>query len=187
MVKCKECGAEVPKYTYDLGMMKRMNVFKSSPSTNYCTRCGSVKLVGIQNSVLSVTRSDHKNRESRLERNVKTLYHRTDSHTIIITTQTMKRGDERCSAGSGIYFALSADATYRKTTHHSFSNAKVLQCKVRLGRVKTVAKYDKSVSNMTFTKLLKSGFDSIMLTFFNGAEYVVYNYDQVKSISLYKE
>ena len=106
----------------------------------------------------------------------RTLYHQTDRDAAksIIDSQKMRRGSVG-SVGGGIYFALSVEDTERKATQKGV----VLQATVRLGRTKTLASRDSSI---TFTSLCGEGYDSVRLTVFNGDEYVVYNYDQVSDI-----
>lgn len=118
-----------------------------------------------------------------------TLYHQTspsDAKKIKECGGKMCRGSGG-AAGAGIYLARSVRETEWKTEHHGV----VLECKVRVGRVKHVKQADKKQIDVTFAKLIQENFDSVLIdrgTCPNGAhkgqpsgdEYVVYSWDQVK-------
>ena len=117
------------------------------------------------------------NRERRLRSNSMTLYHQTspDVARKILTSQKMRRGKGGL-AGGGIYFATSPSDTENKAHRHGT----ILAAEVHLGKVMRVD--PNGESGITFTKLSKKGYDSVLIPRSGGAEYVVYNYDQVTSI-----
>eukprot|EP01006_Ploeotia_vitrea_P009399 TRINITY_DN22029_c0_g2_i1.p2 TRINITY_DN22029_c0_g2~~TRINITY_DN22029_c0_g2_i1.p2 ORF type:complete len:110 (+),score=8.85 TRINITY_DN22029_c0_g2_i1:40-330(+) len=83
--------------------------------------------------------------------------------------------------GGGIYFATCPEHTNRKTQH----SGPILECQVWLGRVKTIKKTECDTKT-TWTKLQKEEFDSVKIgDCWSGAEYVVYNWAQVRSVKLY--
>ena len=117
-------------------------------------------------------------RSSRLSNGqTRTLYHQTDagSGAEIMRTGQMKRGSAGL-AGGGIYFASCKSATDGKAQRLGT----YLEATVKLGRVKRVgASGDNSLS---FQRLQQEGFDSVEVDRPGGAEYVVYNHDQVTGI-----
>lgn len=82
--------------------------------------------------------------------------------------------------GTGIYFAETPEDSFRKATKKGVT----LEAKVRLGNVKEMPHLD---STLSFSKLQRSNHDSVRTTALNGAEYVVYNKDQVGSIRPVKQ
>ena len=124
-----------------------------------------------------------KARHKRLNSNVKVLYHQTSKENaaqIRRDKYRMKRGSSGL-AGGGIYFAVSKDQTDRKAEHRGV----YITARVRLGNVKEIEMIaDKDI---TFTSLLKEGYDSVKINRYgiaDMAEYVVYNYDQVKVMNI---
>lgn len=107
-------------------------------------------------------------RKRRLETGrVTTLFHQTDAAAAaaIVASQKFMRGASG-SAGGGIYFATSVEATARKAMSHG----PVLQADVCLGNVKHISGTDQHI---TFTHLRDEGFDSVKTTIFqSGTEYV---------------
>lgn len=134
-------------------------------------------LTGVDGSTFNATSSQASARSSRLEGNIRELYHETDPSrgSSILSSQLMERGASG-SVGGGIYFAESPDKARQKATRHGC----MLRARVKLGSVRTMNSTDSSV---TFSSLLGSGYDSVRLTCLNGDEYVVYNSDQVVSIT----
>ena len=122
-------------------------------------------------------------RERRLaEYGTRTLYHQTDATaaTKILETGRMFRGRSG-ALGGGIYFAKTPEATDRK----AHSRGPILECSVKLGRIKVVYECD---SNLTFTQLQRQGYDSVLYEgFSSGPEYVVYNFDQVKPLRIHDD
>ena len=118
------------------------------------------------------------NRASRLrDGGTATLFHNTSADREIISEQRMVRGSSGW-AGGGIYFAGSENETLQKTQN----KGRTLQAKVKLGRVLEVT--TSSVKDYSFTELQNLGYDSVKITGIRtGDEYVVYNHDQVSSIS----
>ena len=114
----------------------------------------------------------------RVETNRMQLYHCTNRTAAnqILSQQKMLRGGGG-TAGGGIYFAKTAGDARRKSAH---GNDVCLQADVWMGNVKVVNIIDPT---LTFTNLQGDGFDSVRLTCMNGDECIVYNYDQVESIS----
>jgi hypothetical protein len=148
-----------------------------------CSRCfstptGCIPLTDINGQRTTVDRRGHDRRESRLNSNIRTLYHQTSSESAaaILSSGQMLRGSLGL-AGGGIYFALTKEATNFKALHHGV----VLSCRVRLGNVKTIE--SRGDSSVTFRGLLAEGYDSVCVPRSAGHEYVVYNSDQVTSIS----
>merc|ERR1711998_210914 len=76
-------------------------------------------------------------------------------------------------AGGGIYFAETPQATEHKALHKGV----ILRCEVKLGRVLKLG--HRGDCSMTYTKLKKMGYDSVMISRAGGMEYVVYNHEQV--------
>ncbi len=56
----------------------------------------------------------------------------------------------------------------------------LLTVEVRLGNVKLIS--PKGLKSITFTKLLKEGYDSVEIPRGGGTEYVVYNWDQCELV-----
>jgi len=166
--ECGKCGCE--------GLMPA-----SLDDVVSCPRCGhssgKTVLEHIQGIDGTSTRVDTSSRNNRLESNVRTLYHQTSPEFAaeIIRTQRMKRGNPGL-AGSGIYFAESA----QETEHKAHQKGAMLRATVRLGRVKTVSA--NGDSSVTFASLQAEGYDSVRIPRPGGTEYVVYNWDQVTSI-----
>ena len=118
-------------------------------------------------------------REARLKRLIITGYHQTSAAAAqnIVATQVMFMG-KTGYAGGGIYFASDPRATQRKAV----SKGVILKASVLLGKSKTIYAAD---GNITFESLRKEGYDSIFLLLPSGPEYVVYNSDQVRNITIY--
>ena len=135
-----------------------------------------------QNSKPGGTRNS--DRLSRLNSNVKTLYHQTkDDYTAnkIIDSQKFVRGKPDCWVGSGIYFALTPEDAARKANYHG----PILVATVMLGNVKEVNGKEAGIKNTKFRQLLKEGYDSVCIHA-RGDEYVIYNWDQATNIHRYK-
>ena len=113
-------------------------------------------------------------RQKRLNSNVKRLYHQTSDAgaTSIMRSQTMLKGRNGL-AGGGIYFAL----TPKDTNHKAHKKGPILECFVKLGRVKEIP--ETGDSSISFDSLLREGYDSVKIPRSGGVEYVVYNSDQV--------
>ena len=109
------------------------------------------------------------------------LFHETspDAAAKIVASQKMYRGSDGL-AGGGIYFAESPDLT----GHKAHSHGVILQAKVRLGSQKTIS--DQGDKSITFKSLLHEGYDSVLIPRTGGIEHVVYNFDQVKDIKVYR-
>ncbi|CAE7206629.1 mov10b.2 [Symbiodinium sp. CCMP2456] len=120
-------------------------------------------------------------RDRRLMKGGETLlYHQTDTTSAqrILESGRMFRG-RTGALGGGIYFAKTPADTHRKAHHHG----PILECLVKLGRIKEVTTTD---STITFTKLQSEGFDSVLYKGFpSGPEYVAYNFDQVKPVCIH--
>eukprot|EP01084_Bolivina_argentea_P251966 422814_1 len=166
--KCSRCGSSdnpwgAPSIALQIGITRN----GGGASYGQCNVCGSYG------------HNNNSNRQQRLNSNIQTLYHATNTSAAdsIIESQTMYRGKNDCLAGSGIYFAETAEDANRKAHHHG----SILQADVKLGNQKTINSKDTSI---THTKLLKQGKDSIKIKR-NGDEHVVYNYDQVTNIKKY--
>jgi len=134
-------------------------------------------LRGVDGSAWQVSASSRQNRDTRLNGNVKILYHQTDEDGARGVLKTrFQRGKPTCLAGSGIYFAESAE----DTDHKAHQKGIMLTVRVRLGRVKRIQpEGDRSI---TFSSLLSDGYDSVMIPRPGGTEYVVYNSDQAEVI-----
>ena len=120
-------------------------------------------------------------RDDRLRKHGEhTLYHQTDAESAqrILDTGRMFRGFAG-ALGGGIYFAATPDDTKRKARRQGA----ILECSVRLGRIKEVTACD---TTLTFTKLQRERFDSVLYQgFSSGPEYVVYNFDQVRPLGIH--
>ncbi|CAJ1397917.1 unnamed protein product [Effrenium voratum] len=104
------------------------------------------------------------------------LYHNTspDRAEAIVQSQRMYRGSDGL-AGGGIYFAESEAEARRKAHNHGA----MLSATVRVGKVKVVHRS----ADASYLQLRSEGYDSVkILGRDSGAEYVVYNYDQVTNI-----
>ena len=114
----------------------------------------------------------------RVTANHRVMFHATTEAAAraILNSQKMQRGASG-AAGGGIYFAASpVDARRKARTTGSV----ILAARVALGRSKVISSVDPSI---TFTSLLREGYDSVHLTAFNGGdEFIVYNWDQVRQI-----
>mmetsp|Transcript_10546 Transcript_10546/g.19151 ORF Transcript_10546/g.19151 Transcript_10546/m.19151 type:complete len:247 (-) Transcript_10546:18-758(-) len=102
------------------------------------------------------------------------LYHQTSAE---VASAILESGNMHCGnrglAGGGIYFA----ETPEHTDHKAKKKGAVLECAVRLGRVKRLsAGGDKSI---TYESLKEEGYDSVCIARRNGLEYVVYDSAQV--------
>ena len=140
----------------------------SSKHTNYASAGGGC--VDEENS----------DRQSRLDSNVRYLFHQTDPDTAakIISSQKFLRGGDGCLAGSGIYFAVSPS----DTNHKARNRGVILKARVRLGNVRMISANGES--DITFTSLINQGYDSVLIPRQGGDEFVVYNYDQVSNIGV---
>ena len=105
--------------------------------------------------------------------NTRYLFHVTDaaSASSILSSQRMLRGSGGL-AGGGIYFAETEQLARQKAQNQGVC----LRARVKLGAQRTLTSSDSSI---TFSSLFNSGYDSVRLTFRNGDEFVVYNFDQV--------
>lgn len=141
-------------------------------------KSGGKPLKGInpKDPVVIVGQVSKRNRQERLKKYVKTLYHQTspEAAKAIIASQQFRLGASGY-AGGGIYFTDDAETTNYK----AHSKGVVIKADVLLGNAKTIYGKDESI---TFDKLLREGFDSIFLIRPTGAEYVVYNSDQVRNV-----
>ena len=120
------------------------------------------------------------NRSRRLKRRVAELYHQTSydvAHTIV-REQKMIRGSSGL-AGGGIYFAESPSETMNK----AHSKGVILKATVLLGSQKTIS--PSGDGSISFESLLREGYDSVLIPRPGGTEHVVYNYDQVRDISIH--
>jgi hypothetical protein len=134
----------------------------------------------IYNQTTNMSPIQVSNRESRLMKNIVTLYHQTDSTAadLITASQKMLRG-KKGAFGGGVYFASSPADTQRKAEH----KGKIIKAKVLLGNMKILDK-TKTFPDITYQNLLKEGYDSVYSERFqSGSEWVVYNSDQVKNIT----
>lgn len=122
-------------------------------------------------------------RETRLNRNVRNLYHQTNfiSAYIICKNQKMIRGKSGW-AGGGIYFAATDVETNKKAQQRGV----ILQARVRLGNELHVSGNESNLKKTHFTQLEKDGYDSVRIDSKSGYEYVVYNHDQVSNIKVFK-
>lgn len=120
-------------------------------------------------------------RNERIRRNTKTLYHQTspEAASEIVASQRMKRGSPQGLAGSGIYFAV----TPEDTGHKAHYKGVILQVRVLLGRVKRIS--ENGDGSITFQSLQREGYDSVEIPRPGGVEYVVYNWDQATKIRVY--
>eukprot|EP00811_Abedinium_folium_P007628 NODE_17040_length_964_cov_6.359618.p2 GENE.NODE_17040_length_964_cov_6.359618~~NODE_17040_length_964_cov_6.359618.p2 ORF type:complete len:164 (-),score=35.69 NODE_17040_length_964_cov_6.359618:415-906(-) len=124
-------------------------------------------------------------RRNRMEGTGKRLYHVTSSAAasrIKAGGNLLQRGADG-AAGAGMYFATSREHAVRKCQQRRGTPLVCLTCEVSVGIVK---KLDAGAEKPTFTKLLKQGYDSVLITNLSGDEYVVYNWDQV-SIQSYDD
>lgn len=123
-----------------------------------------------------VDRVSNANRQERLKKYVKTLYHQTspEAAKAIIASQEFRLG-KTGYAGGGIYFTDDASTTNYKAHFKGV----IIKADVLLGNPKTIYGQDGSI---TFEKLLREGYDSVFLIRPTGAEYVVYNSDQVRNV-----
>lgn len=76
--------------------------------------------------------------------------------------------------GGAIYFATTIEDTYRKARYRG----PVLECRVRIGRVKRMSSW----SSHTWASLFRSRYDSIFLERDTGWEVVVFQPDQVEVV-----
>ena len=123
---------------------------------------------------------DDDSRSRRLRRRVVELYHQTsrDVADTIVREQKMIRGSGGL-AGGGIYFAESPSETMNKAHNHGA----ILKATVLLGSQKTIS--SSGDGSITFDSLLREGYDSVLIPRHGGTEHVVYNYDQVRDISIH--
>jgi serine/threonine protein kinase len=138
---------------------------------------GGKVLQGVNpNDKAVVGRVNNEKRKERLKKYVKTLYHQTNAEAAkaIVASQHFRLGSTGY-AGGGIYFTDSPEATEFK----AHSKGVIIKADVFLGNSKTIYEKDTTI---TFEKLLREGVDSIFLIRPTGAEYVVYNSDQVKNV-----
>lgn len=141
---------------------------------------GTMVVVGVDDTELEMSSVDMRDRTTRLDGNVRELYHQTDEAgcRAILSSNTMKRGSTGI-AGGGIYFATSPE----QTQHKAHSKGFIFRCRVRLGNVDhwPAHRIDK---NITFRKLSSRKFDSVHIPRPGGHEYVVYNSDQVELVEV---
>ena len=122
-------------------------------------------------------------RDRRLEAGEeRILYHATDPTA---AEAILSSGIFRCGgggmAGGGIYFATNCSDTFHKAQARG-SHRHILQCRVKLGRTKMLpVSGDKSI---TFEKLLREGFDSVLIPRPGGDEFVVYKPDQCEPLRI---
>eukprot|EP01084_Bolivina_argentea_P156408 272584_1 len=107
-------------------------------------------------------------------------YHQTSSSAAdsITSSQHMKCG-KKGMAGPGIYMATNPYATNRK----AIQKGPVLQADIYLGKTKTISKNGNS--SLNGQKVSQQGYNSVHIPRnggFYGAEYVVYDSNQVSSI-----
>ena len=120
-------------------------------------------------------------RLARTKRHIRVLFHQTsaDAAAKIVASQKMYRGSDGI-AGGGIYFAESPDLTAHKCKLWGV----ILEATVLLGSQKIIS----STGDMTITfrSLQRKGYDSVLVQRPGGADHVVYNFDQVKDIKVYR-
>eukprot|EP00035_Acanthoeca_spectabilis_P008450 m.154098 g.154098 ORF g.154098 m.154098 type:complete len:385 (+) comp14363_c0_seq6:135-1289(+) len=106
------------------------------------------------------------------------LYHQTspEAAAAIVQSQTMRPGATGL-AGAGIYFATNPT----DTNHKAHQRGAVLCARVRLGRCKTIR--PNGDGTLSLQTLQQQGFDSVMIPRNGGTEYVVYDPNQVVSVS----
>eukprot|EP01084_Bolivina_argentea_P082087 148650_1 len=123
--------------------------------------------------------NNNSNRQQRLNNGSnKVLYHQTNKESAysILSSRKFKCGPGGLAA-SGIYFATTRDHTH----HKSRNQGVIIECRVKLGNIKTVNKNGNQ--NVSYSSLTQSGYDSVCIPRDNGYEYVVYNTDQITIIS----
>lgn len=137
------------------------------------------ELRGVDGTVAKLTERAIRGRHQRLQENqLYPAYHQTnhDGFRGILQSNEMRRGS-RGIAGGGIYFATDPNHTDHKMA--VADGGFLLKCKVLLGNV---SEWNASQveTDMTFSKLLKFGYDSVHIPRHGGEEFVVYNSDQVQ-------
>jgi len=120
------------------------------------------------------------NRPQRLnQNNIMILYHQTSfSNALSILKDSKFNLSSSGMMGSGIYFAETPEDANRKATHAGA----ILKCTVKMGNM---VESNISDTSFTFESVLSNGYDSVKATFRKGNEYVVYNSDQVVSMSIF--
>ena len=117
------------------------------------------------------------------ENGTKILYHQTSTQIAekILNSNKMIRGTSGL-AGGGIYFAT----TPEHTDHKALQKGSILECEVALGNIYQTESYGDS--SLSFRKLLSMNpsYDSVLIPRKNGYEYVVYSWEQVKSVKMYE-
>ena len=84
--------------------------------------------------------------------------------------------------GGGIYFASSVEACKRKSKHGSDV---IIKAEVNMGTALVISDANRCSTKCTYSKLSGMGCNSIIAEGINsGTEYVVFNYSQVKILSI---
>ena len=136
-----------------------------------------VTVKGYGGSSMQLSKSQARERESRLDGHVRTLYHQTDADAArsIKSSQSFRLGKDGL-AGAGIYFAVSKS----DTDHKAHKKGVILSADVRLGRVKKIS--SSGDGSITFKSLQSEGYDSVEIPRPGGTEFVVYSPDQVRQV-----
>ena len=137
----------------------------------------TVTVKGYGGSSMQLSKSQARERESRLDGHVRTLYHQTDADAArsIKSSQSFRLGKDGL-AGAGIYFAVSKS----DTDHKAHKKGVILSADVRLGRVKKIS--SSGDGSITFESLQSEGYDSVEIPRPGGTEFVVYSPDQVRQV-----
>ena len=182
---CRNCGSNL--FTNQLHCMPCYDAKVLGPSRGelsmyirqpVITHSGNV-VETISASASSLLNSQ--DRQARLERNQRTLYHQTTAPVAnyIVHTQRMLPGNDGL-AGAGIYFAVTPADTDRKARE----TGTILSATILLGNVKTV---NKNGSSESLSSLIAEGYDSVCIPRERGTEYVVYHSDQIQNIRIYRK
>lgn len=109
--------------------------------------------------------------------NVMTLFHQTSIENAkeICKSKTMKLGSNGI-CGAGIYFAEYAMDTFRKARNKGV----ILECRVDLGRIKE----HKLGEELDKKRVKLLGYDSVVVKWTNGKEYVIYDPFRIKTIKI---
>lgn len=137
------------------------------------------ELRGIDGTFVKLTERATHDRHQRLRENqLYPAYHQTnrDGFRGIVQSHEMHRGS-RGVAGGGIYFATDPEHTDHKMA--VADGGFLLKCQVLLGNVNEWRARQED-HDMTFSKLMKLGYDSVHIPRPGGEEFVVYNSDQVE-------
>lgn len=155
------------------------------PLCEMCAELGypcTSQLTDVMGVVLYIPKHIMQARVKRLKSgDTMVLYHQTTTEIAkkILDSQEFRPGTEGL-AGGGIYFAV----TPEETEHKAHQHGAILRASVQLGNVRELT--PSGDPDMTTQKMLKDGYDSVMIPRPGGTEYVVYFSDQVKDISLYE-